>query len=55
MAFFPDRLQEVADVAMNQASVLQTRQQSREKEVEALRRQILDYQVRAPYKPIQSC
>ncbi|CAM9119990.1 unnamed protein product [Lampetra planeri] len=41
------KLQEVANVAMNQASALQTRQQSREKEVEALRRQILDYQVRS--------
>lgn len=39
------RLQEVSDVAMMQASALQARQQSKEKEVEALRRQILDYQV----------
>lgn len=30
---------------MMQASALQARQQSKEKEVEALRRQILDYQV----------
>lgn len=39
------RLQEVSDVAMMQVSALQTRQQSKDKEVEALRRQILDYQV----------
>lgn len=39
------RLQEVSDVAMMQASALQARQQSNEKEVDALRRQILDYQV----------
>ncbi len=45
MSFFLYRLQEVSDVAMMQASALQARQQSKEKEVEALRRQILDYQV----------
>lgn len=39
------RLQEVSDVAMMQASALQARQQSKEKEVESLRRQIMDYQV----------
>ena len=32
-------------MAMMQASALQARQQAREKEVEALMRQLLDYQV----------
>lgn len=39
------RLREVSDVAKMQVSALEARQQSREKEVEALRRQVLDYQV----------
>lgn len=43
--WFLYRLQEVSDVAMMQASALQARQHSKEKEVEALRRQLLDYQV----------
>ncbi|KAF3855243.1 hypothetical protein F7725_023298 [Dissostichus mawsoni] len=38
------KLQEVSDVAVMQVSALQARQQSREKEVESLRRQIQDYQ-----------
>uniref|UniRef100_A0A4W5N3Q1 Centrosomal protein 290 n=1 Tax=Hucho hucho TaxID=62062 RepID=A0A4W5N3Q1_9TELE len=37
-------LREVSDVAKMQVSALEARQQSREKEVEALRRQVLDYQ-----------
>ncbi|CDQ73574.1 unnamed protein product [Oncorhynchus mykiss] len=37
-------LREVSDVAKMQVSTLEARQQSREKEVEALRRQVLDYQ-----------
>lgn len=45
MVFFFYRLQEVSDVAMTQVSALQARQKSKDKEVEALRRQILDYQV----------
>lgn len=43
--WFLYRLQEVSDVAMMQASALQARQHSKEKEVETLRRQLLDYQV----------
>lgn len=39
------RLREVSDVAKMQVSTLEARQQSREKEVEVLRRQVLDYQV----------
>lgn len=35
----------MSNVAMMQASTLQTRQRSNDIEVEALRRQILDYQV----------
>ncbi|XP_010785612.1 serine/arginine repetitive matrix protein 2 [Notothenia coriiceps] len=41
----PEHSQEVSDVAVMQVSALQARQQSREKEVEALRRQIQDYQL----------
>ncbi|XP_070973057.1 centrosomal protein of 290 kDa isoform X4 [Oncorhynchus clarkii lewisi] len=37
-------LREVSDVAKMQVSTLEARQQSREKEVEVLRRQVLDYQ-----------
>lgn len=40
------RLREVSDVAKMQVFALEARQQSREKEVEGLRRQVLDYQVR---------
>lgn len=40
------RLREVSDVAKMQVSALEARQLSREKEVECLRRQVLDYQVR---------
>ncbi|XP_068560642.1 centrosomal protein of 290 kDa isoform X2 [Cebidichthys violaceus] len=46
------KLQEVSDVAMMQASALQARQQSKEKEVEALRRQILDYQSQSDEKAL---
>uniref|UniRef100_A0A4W6C3K1 Centrosomal protein 290 n=1 Tax=Lates calcarifer TaxID=8187 RepID=A0A4W6C3K1_LATCA len=46
------KLQEVADVAMMQASALQARQQSKEKEIEALRRQILDYQSQSDEKAL---
>ncbi|XP_059192094.1 centrosomal protein of 290 kDa isoform X2 [Centropristis striata] len=46
------KLQEVSDVAMMQASALQARQQNREKEVEALRRQILDYQSQSDEKAL---
>ncbi|XP_045893329.1 centrosomal protein of 290 kDa isoform X2 [Micropterus dolomieu] len=46
------KLQEVSDVAMMQVSALQTRQQSKDKEVEALRRQILDYQSQSDEKAL---
>uniref|UniRef100_A0A671UPQ7 Centrosomal protein 290 n=1 Tax=Sparus aurata TaxID=8175 RepID=A0A671UPQ7_SPAAU len=46
------KLQEVSDVAMMQASALQARQQSKEKEVEALRRQILDLQSHSDEKAL---
>ncbi|XP_070829211.1 centrosomal protein of 290 kDa isoform X6 [Chaetodon trifascialis] len=46
------KLQEVSDVAMMQASALQARQQSKEKEVGALRRQILDYQSQSDEKAL---
>ncbi|KAK9516253.1 hypothetical protein VZT92_024194 [Zoarces viviparus] len=46
------KLQEVSDVAMMQASALQARQQSKEKEVEALRGQILDYQSQSDEKAL---
>lgn len=43
------RLREVSDVAKMQVVALEARQQSREKEVECLRRQVLDYQVRCAF------
>ncbi|XP_034072286.1 LOW QUALITY PROTEIN: centrosomal protein of 290 kDa [Gymnodraco acuticeps] len=46
------KLQEVSDVAVMQVSALQARQQSREKEVEALRRQIQDYQSQSDEKAL---
>ncbi|CAK6954564.1 centrosomal protein of 290 kDa [Scomber scombrus] len=46
------KLQEVSDVAMMQASALQARQQSKEKELETLRRQILDYQSQSDEKAL---
>ncbi|XP_029290181.1 centrosomal protein of 290 kDa isoform X8 [Cottoperca gobio] len=46
------KLQEVSDVAMMQASALQARQQSKEKEVETLRRHILDYQSQSDEKAL---
>ncbi|XP_068458715.1 centrosomal protein of 290 kDa [Clinocottus analis] len=46
------KLQEVSDVAMMQASALQARQQSKEQEVEALRREILDYQSQSDEKAL---
>ncbi|XP_037623210.1 centrosomal protein of 290 kDa isoform X2 [Sebastes umbrosus] len=46
------KLQEVSDVAMMQSSALQARQRSKEKEVEALRRQILDYQSQSDEKAL---
>ncbi|KAK2842693.1 hypothetical protein Q5P01_012893 [Channa striata] len=46
------KLQEVSDVAVMQVSALQARQQSKEKEVEALRRQVLDYQSESDEKSL---
>ncbi|XP_036961834.1 centrosomal protein of 290 kDa isoform X2 [Acanthopagrus latus] len=46
------KLQEVSDVAMMQASALQARQQSKDKEVQALRRQILDLQSHSDEKAL---
>ncbi|MEQ2239571.1 hypothetical protein ILYODFUR_005717, partial [Ilyodon furcidens] len=46
------RLQEVSDVAMSQVSALQARQKSNDKEVEGLRRQILDYQSQSDEKAL---
>ena len=40
------RLREVSDVAQMQVSVMEARQQSRDKETDSLRRQVLDLQVR---------
>ncbi|XP_056138359.1 centrosomal protein of 290 kDa [Lampris incognitus] len=46
------KLREVSDVAKMQVSALEARQQSREKEVEALRRQVLDYQSQSDEKAL---
>ncbi|XP_041853732.1 centrosomal protein of 290 kDa isoform X2 [Melanotaenia boesemani] len=46
------KLQEVSDVAMTQVSSLQARQKFKDKEVEALRRQILDYQSQSDEKAL---
>lgn len=43
---FPARLRELSDVAKMQVEALEARQQYRDKEVESLRMQILDYQVK---------
>lgn len=41
---FP-RLREISDIAKRQVEILNAQQQSREKEVESVRMQLLDYQV----------
>ncbi|KAM3870148.1 centrosomal protein of 290 kDa [Diretmus argenteus] len=46
------KLREVSDVAKMQVSALEARQQSREKELEALRRQVLDYQSQSDEKTL---
>ncbi|KAF7656056.1 hypothetical protein LDENG_00046760 [Lucifuga dentata] len=46
------KLQEVSDVAAMQVSALEAKQQFREKELEALRRQILDYQSQSDEKAL---
>lgn len=39
------RLREISDIAKRQVEILNAQQQSREKEVESIRMQLLDYQV----------
>ncbi|XP_068168662.1 centrosomal protein of 290 kDa isoform X7 [Antennarius striatus] len=46
------KLQEVSDVAMMQTSALHARHQAKDKEVEALRRQLLDYQSQSDEKAL---
>ncbi|XP_036373669.1 centrosomal protein of 290 kDa [Megalops cyprinoides] len=46
------KLREVSDVAKMQVTTLESRQQCREKEVEALRRQVLDYQAQSDEKAL---
>uniref|UniRef100_A0A3Q4HA42 Centrosomal protein 290 n=1 Tax=Neolamprologus brichardi TaxID=32507 RepID=A0A3Q4HA42_NEOBR len=46
------KLQEVSDVAVTQVSALKAKQKSNEKEVETLRRQILDYQSQSDEKAL---
>ncbi|XP_077423509.1 centrosomal protein of 290 kDa isoform X2 [Vanacampus margaritifer] len=46
------KLREVSDIAMKQASVFQARQHSKDKEVESLKRQILDYQSQSDEKAL---
>uniref|UniRef100_UPI0037E88129 centrosomal protein of 290 kDa isoform X2 n=1 Tax=Semicossyphus pulcher TaxID=241346 RepID=UPI0037E88129 len=46
------KLKEVSDVAMMQATALQARQQSRDKEIESMRRQILDIQSQSDDKAL---
>ncbi|MCI4380375.1 hypothetical protein PGIGA_G00239070 [Pangasianodon gigas] len=46
------KLREVSDVAKMQVFALEARQQSREKEVECLRRQVLDYQAQSDEKAL---
>ncbi|XP_014825491.1 PREDICTED: centrosomal protein of 290 kDa isoform X8 [Poecilia mexicana] len=46
------KLQEVSDVALSQVSALQARHKSKDNEVEALRRQILDYQSQSDEKAL---
>ncbi|XP_076878218.1 centrosomal protein of 290 kDa isoform X3 [Brachyhypopomus gauderio] len=46
------KLREVSDVAKMQVSALEARQKSREKEMESLRRQVLDYQAQSDEKAL---
>ncbi|XP_061772969.1 centrosomal protein of 290 kDa isoform X2 [Nerophis ophidion] len=46
------KLREVSDIAVKQASAFQARQLSKDKEVESLRRQILDYQSQTDEKAL---
>ncbi|XP_028934653.1 centrosomal protein of 290 kDa isoform X2 [Ornithorhynchus anatinus] len=46
------KLREISDIAKMQVEVMNTRQQSREKEVESLRMQVLDYQAQSDEKAL---
>ncbi|XP_061677672.1 centrosomal protein of 290 kDa isoform X2 [Syngnathoides biaculeatus] len=46
------KVREISDIAMKQSSAFQARQQSKDKEVESLRRQILDYQSQSDEKAL---
>uniref|UniRef100_H3A222 Centrosomal protein 290 n=1 Tax=Latimeria chalumnae TaxID=7897 RepID=H3A222_LATCH len=46
------KLKELSDVAKMQVEILEARQQSREKEVESLRKQVLDYQAQSDEKAL---
>ncbi|KAK2838372.1 hypothetical protein Q7C36_013186 [Tachysurus vachellii] len=46
------KLREISDVAKTQVFALEARQQSREKEVECLRKQVLDYQAQSDEKAL---
>ncbi|XP_058045528.1 centrosomal protein of 290 kDa isoform X2 [Ahaetulla prasina] len=46
------KLKELSDIAKTQVTALENRQQSRDKEVESLRMQILDYQVQSDEKTL---
>uniref|UniRef100_A0A8C6L106 Centrosomal protein 290 n=1 Tax=Nothobranchius furzeri TaxID=105023 RepID=A0A8C6L106_NOTFU len=52
LRFEVSKLQEVSDVAMAQVSALQARQKSKDTEVEALRRQLLDLQSQSDEKAL---
>ncbi|CAJ1056113.1 centrosomal protein of 290 kDa isoform X1 [Xyrichtys novacula] len=52
LRFEVSRLQEVSDVAIMQVTALQARQQSKEKEFEALRRQLMDFQSQSEEKAL---
>ncbi|XP_063568279.1 centrosomal protein of 290 kDa isoform X6 [Pongo abelii] len=46
------KLREISDIARRQVEILNTQQQSREKEVESLRMQLLDYQAQSDEKAL---
>ncbi|XP_069085718.1 centrosomal protein of 290 kDa [Pleurodeles waltl] len=46
------KLRNISDIAKSQVATLMTRQQSREKEVESLRKQVLDYQSQSDEKAL---
>ncbi|XP_010628088.1 centrosomal protein of 290 kDa [Fukomys damarensis] len=46
------KLREISDIAKRQVEILHTQQQSREKEVESLRMQLLDYQAQSDEKAL---